>query len=111
MGPIWGRRDPGWPNVGPMDFALWEIIVWHAKASVTFSVIDLQKRYIYNIILNIWVYVVSIVIFLDSPDFMRTSGCYRILNNNGPAQNTFIGEKCVNENVSYICFLFCTNRL
>ena len=23
MGPIWGRRDPGGPHVGPMDFAIW----------------------------------------------------------------------------------------
>ena len=26
MGPIWGRQDPGGPHVGPMDFAIWEII-------------------------------------------------------------------------------------
>ena len=25
MGPIWGRHGPGWPNVGPMYFAIWEI--------------------------------------------------------------------------------------
>ena len=24
MGPIWGRQDPGWPHVGPMDVAIWE---------------------------------------------------------------------------------------
>ena len=23
MGPIWGRQDPGGPNVGPMNFAIW----------------------------------------------------------------------------------------
>ena len=23
MGPIWGRQDPGGPNVGPMNFATW----------------------------------------------------------------------------------------
>ena len=23
MGPIWGRRDPGGPDVGPMDIAIW----------------------------------------------------------------------------------------
>ena len=23
MGPIWGRRDPGGPHVGPMNFAIW----------------------------------------------------------------------------------------
>ena len=24
MGPIWGRQDPGGPNVGPMNFAIWD---------------------------------------------------------------------------------------
>ena len=24
MGPIWGRKDPGGPHVGPMNFAIWE---------------------------------------------------------------------------------------
>ena len=24
MGPIWGRQDPGWPHVGPMNFAIWD---------------------------------------------------------------------------------------
>ena len=23
MGPIWGRQDPGGPQVGPMNFAIW----------------------------------------------------------------------------------------
>ena len=23
MGPIWGRQDPGGPNVGPIEFAVW----------------------------------------------------------------------------------------
>ena len=23
MGPIWGRRDPDGPHVGPMNFAIW----------------------------------------------------------------------------------------
>ena len=26
MGPIWGRQDPGGPNVGPMNFAIWDTI-------------------------------------------------------------------------------------
>ena len=25
MGPIWGRQDPGGPNVGPMNFAIWDV--------------------------------------------------------------------------------------
>ena len=27
MGPIWGRRDPGGPHVGPMNFAIWADLV------------------------------------------------------------------------------------
>ena len=23
MGPIWGRQDPGGPDVGPMNFVMW----------------------------------------------------------------------------------------
>ena len=26
MGPIWGRQDPGGPHVGPMNFAVWDLI-------------------------------------------------------------------------------------
>ena len=26
MGPIWGWQDPGGPNVGPMNFAIWGIL-------------------------------------------------------------------------------------
>ena len=26
MGPIWGRQDPDWPHVGPVNFAIW--VVW-----------------------------------------------------------------------------------
>ena len=26
MGPIWGRQDPGGPHVGPMNFAIWNIM-------------------------------------------------------------------------------------
>ena len=29
MGPIWGRRDPGGPHVGPMNFAIWGITWGH----------------------------------------------------------------------------------
>ena len=25
MGPIWGRQDPGWPHVVPMNFAIWDV--------------------------------------------------------------------------------------
>ena len=28
IGPIWGRQDPDGPHVGPMNFALWEVLPW-----------------------------------------------------------------------------------
>ena len=28
MGPIWGRQDPGGPHVGPMNFAIWDVIAY-----------------------------------------------------------------------------------
>ena len=28
MGPIWGRQDPGGPHVGPMNFAIWDILMF-----------------------------------------------------------------------------------
>ena len=35
MGPIWGRQDPGGPNVGPMNFAIW--VVFFAKPCSQYS--------------------------------------------------------------------------
>ena len=26
MVPTWGRQDPGGPHVGPMNFAIWEVM-------------------------------------------------------------------------------------
>ena len=26
MGPTWGRQDPGGPHVGPMNFAIWDVV-------------------------------------------------------------------------------------
>ena len=28
MGPIWGRQDPGGPHVVPVNFAIWEILIY-----------------------------------------------------------------------------------
>ena len=33
IGPIWGRQDPGGPHVGPMNFAIWDIIFYYKNAS------------------------------------------------------------------------------
>ena len=27
MGPIWGRQDPGGPQVGPINFAIWDVTI------------------------------------------------------------------------------------
>ena len=27
MGPIWGRQDPGGPHVGPMNLAIWDLLL------------------------------------------------------------------------------------
>ena len=27
MGPIWGRQDAGGPHVGPMNFAIWDLLL------------------------------------------------------------------------------------
>ena len=32
MGPIWGRQDPDGPHVGPMNFAIWEVIMYWVHA-------------------------------------------------------------------------------
>ena len=32
MGPIWGRQDPGGPQVGPMNFAIWDD-TWHVQST------------------------------------------------------------------------------
>ena len=38
MGPIWGRHDPGGPNVGPINFALWgHSIIWTNDNQVPWS--------------------------------------------------------------------------
>ena len=38
MGPIWGRQDPGGPQVGPMNFAIWVgLTVTSSSGKQTFS--------------------------------------------------------------------------
>ena len=27
MEPTWGRQDPGWPHVGPMNFPIWDHVI------------------------------------------------------------------------------------
>ena len=28
MGPIWDRQDPGGPHVGPMNFVIWDVMLY-----------------------------------------------------------------------------------
>ena len=37
MGPIWGRQDPGGTHVGPINFALWVIILLTDAANFRFN--------------------------------------------------------------------------
>ena len=42
MGPIWGRQDPCWPHVGPMNFA------------ICVSIVDVLEKYdIHSVIMGI----------------------------------------------------------
>ena len=34
MGPIWGRQDPGGPNVGLMSIALWECFMYRLNTDL-----------------------------------------------------------------------------
>ena len=53
MGPIWNRQDPGGPHVGPMNFAIWEVItikmdnrIIHIKSISSLAHVDrICKRY------------------------------------------------------------------
>ena len=38
MGPIWARQDPGGPDVGPMSFAIWEVVAALSRNSSVFIV-------------------------------------------------------------------------
>ena len=41
MGPIWGQQDPGGPHGGPMNFAIWEVILRHtAMTEYFFGYVD-----------------------------------------------------------------------
>ena len=33
MGLIWGRQDPGGPHVGPMNFAIWAVLLCYTHIS------------------------------------------------------------------------------
>ena len=38
MGAIWGRQDPSGPHVGPMSFAIWDIVVHYGSlVSINFT--------------------------------------------------------------------------
>ena len=43
MGPIWGRQDPGGPHIGPMNLAIWVVIV----------------TWLENVTMIIWIYSIA----------------------------------------------------
>ena len=48
IGPIFGQQDPGGPNVGPMNFAIWDIALIYPKAVIptNWQTISLKKPWI-----------------------------------------------------------------
>ena len=40
MGPIWGRQDPSGPHVGPMNFAIWDMMIADVLMIITHFVIS-----------------------------------------------------------------------
>ena len=44
MGSIWGRQDPGGPHVGPINFAIWELLSARNLTSST-AVNQVEHRY------------------------------------------------------------------
>ena len=51
MGPIWGREDPGGPHVGPMNFAIWDVI----KHYFYITLPDYTKFALVTITIMVWV--------------------------------------------------------
>ena len=48
MGPSWGRQDPDWPYVGPMNFAVWAVIRDLRKHSDCTATTQIQWYYCAN---------------------------------------------------------------
>ena len=50
---IWGRQDPGWPHIGPMNFAIWDDM---GNAWENFQMVNIWKIFIHSlfILLTIW---------------------------------------------------------
>ena len=49
MGPIWGRQDPGRPHVGPMKFAIWEVIACSGNGLLSDGIKPLPESMLINI--------------------------------------------------------------
>ena len=44
MGPMWGRQNPGGPQLGPMNFAIWVVRKMAAiHTSLVYVIIDLDN--------------------------------------------------------------------
>ena len=46
MGPIWDRQDPGGPNIGPINFAIWDAFIsgLHGSLVASLSVRNITKK-------------------------------------------------------------------
>ena len=44
MGPIWGRQDPGGTHVGPMNFAIWDMLLFARTSYWTKSLVASDLR-------------------------------------------------------------------
>ena len=51
MGPTWGRQDPGGSRVGPMSFAIWDVMDLSPGYCLPFQFVTKQHIYIHNICL------------------------------------------------------------
>ena len=47
MGPNWGRQDPGGPHVGPVNFAIWEVLLKKKTYALSIMLIGFWEVYPY----------------------------------------------------------------
>ena len=73
MGSIWGQQDPGGPNVGPMNFALWKVNI--SEASPIIDAIFQKKTLVWQLWLfltmHIWIYYKYIWIISYNIDYIQ----------------------------------------
>ena len=43
MGPTWGRQDPGWPLVGPVMLAIWDLALQSVYKLLHFEALSMAR--------------------------------------------------------------------